>query len=100
MVYYSPWLGFYGWSIFTLGLIAAIILFSIKKKFSPVMYLVSVATYIFTVGFVIDAFDMGREGVLLLLALSAVLFIALGFYFSKKSNALRSEVLNSIPKKR
>ena len=53
---YSDWLAPFGWGIFFIGLVLAIILFAIRKKFYPVMYLVSVATYIFTVGFVIDAF--------------------------------------------
>jgi len=97
---YSPWLGAFGWGIFFLGLVGAIILFAVKRKFASVMYLVSIATYIFTVGFVIDAFDIGKNGVLLLLALSAVIFILLGFYFSTKFKKEKESFISRIPSKR
>jgi len=97
---YSPWLGAYGWSIFIFGLIAAIILFSIKKRFYPVMYLVSIATYIFTIGFVIEAFNLGKEWVLGLLALSAVVFISLGVYFSRKHESASKTVKSRSKKKK
>lgn len=97
---YSPWLGAFGWGIFFLGLVFAIILFSIKRKFYPVMHLVSIATYIFTVGFIIDAFDIGKNGVLLLLAFSAVIFIVLGFYFSTKFKKDKESFVSRIPSKR
>jgi hypothetical protein len=84
---YSMWLSPFGWTIFFIGLVASIIIFSIKQKFYPVMYLISIATYVFTVGFIIDAFDFGKNGVLIMLAISAALFILLGVYFSKKLNA-------------
>jgi membrane protein implicated in regulation of membrane protease activity len=97
---YSPWLGPFGWGIFFIGLVAAIILFAIKRKFFPVMYLVSVATYIFTVGFVIDAFNFNKNMILLTLALSAVIFIGLGVYFGYKINKTHEETISKIPKKK
>lgn len=97
---YSAWLGPFGWGIFFIGLVVAIILFAIKREFSPVMYLVSIATYIFTIGFVIDAFDLSKNWTLLLLALSAVIFIVLGVYFTKKFEAKKSQFAESIQKKR
>lgn len=97
---YSPWLGAFGWGIFFLGLVAAIILFAVKRKFAPVMHLVSIVTYIFTIGFIIDAFEVGKNGVLLLLAMSAVIFIALGFYFSTKFKKEKENFISRIPVKR
>lgn len=97
---YSPWLGPFGWGIFFIGLVVAIILFAIKRKFYPVMYLASIATYIFTIGFVIDAFDLSKNITLLLLALSALIFILLGFYFAKKFETKKAEFIESIPSKK
>ena len=97
---YSYWLAPFGWGIFFIGLVVAIILYAVKQKFYPVMYLVSIATYIFTIGFVIDAFDLGKNVVLLLLGLSAVIFILLGFYFSKKFEKVKEKFVGEIPSKR
>ncbi len=97
---YSLWLSPFGWGIFFIGLVLAIILFAINRKFSPVMYLVSISTYIFTIGFIIDAFDFGKNLILLVLALSAIIFIALGFYFTKKFEKRKSEIMDQIPSKR
>lgn len=97
---YSGWLLPFGWGIFFIGLVVAIILFAIKRKFYPVMYLVSVATYIFTIGFAIDAYDIGKNGKLLLLALSAVIFILLGLYFSRKFSKTKKEFVERIPSRR
>jgi len=97
---YSYWLGPLGWGIFFIGLVVAIILFAIKRKFYPVMYLASIATYIFTVGFVIDAFDLSRDVTLLLLALSALIFILLGFYFAYRFERKKSEFVENIPSKK
>ena len=81
---YSFWLAPYGWGIFFIGLVVAIILFATSRKFYPVMYLISIATYIFTIGFMIDAFNLSKNYVLLLLALSSIVFIGLGLYFSSR----------------
>jgi len=97
---YAYWLGPYGWGIFFIGLVIAVIMFAVKRKFYPVMHLVSIATYIFTVGFIIDAFDFGKNGVLLMLAFSAVLFILLGFHFSTKFQKRKDEYLERAPSKR
>ena len=80
MVFY-PALGF---GIFWIGLIAAVVLYAVKRKWYPLMYLISVSLYIFTVGFVIDVFDVSKNVILLILAGSTVVMIGLGFYLSKK----------------
>lgn len=97
---YSYWLGPFGWGIFFIGLVIAIILFLVKRKFYPVMYLVSVALYVFTFGFVIDAFDMGKNSILLLLAFSSLIFILAGVYFSYKFKSKKVSFEQSIPSRR
>jgi len=97
---YALWLGPFGWGIFFIGLVAAIVLFAIKRKFYPVMYLISTATYIFTVGFTIDIFDFGKGGILLILAFSAIVFIGLGLYFASKFNKEKENFVQKIPSRR
>jgi UDP-N-acetylmuramyl pentapeptide phosphotransferase/UDP-N-acetylglucosamine-1-phosphate transferase len=100
MAVYAPWLGPFGWGIFFIAFIVAIILFAVKRKFYPIMYLISIATYIFTLGFVIDAFDLSKNFILLLLALSAILFILAGVYFAKKFEKHKQKFMQSAPKKK
>ena len=70
--------------LFWVGLIVAIILFASYKKLYLVFYTVSVALYVFTAGFFIDVFDVGKVGVLLTLIFSAVIFMVLGAYLAKE----------------
>jgi len=72
-----------GGALFWISLVLAIILFSNYKKLYPVFYMVSIALYVFTVGFAIDVFDMAKTGILALLIFSAVLFMLLGNYFTR-----------------
>jgi hypothetical protein len=78
----SWWFPILGWGIFWISFVIAIILFAVYRKISPVFYLVSVALYIFTAGFAIDAFAIGRLGILTILVFSALIFMALGYYLS------------------
>lgn len=78
--------GFYsalGIGIFWIGLVVAIILFANYKKIYPVIFLASICLYIFTVGFMIDVFELNKNLILLTLAFSALVFMGLGFYFSR-----------------
>lgn len=77
------WYPFLGWSVFWIGLIVSIVLFAVYKKLYPVMYLVSIALYIFTVGFIIDVYEFNELLILVTLVFSAVVFMLLGFYLSK-----------------
>ena len=79
----GEWYPFLGWAVFWIGLILGIILFSIYKKIYPVFYVISILLYVFTAGFTIDVFDLGRLGILSVLVISAILFMSLGFYLSK-----------------
>lgn len=78
------WYPFLGYGVFWLGLIVSIALYAIKRKWYPIMYIIAISLYIFTVGFVIDVFDLSKNWVLLILAFSSILMILLGTYLSKK----------------
>jgi len=71
-----------GWGIFWIGLILGIVLFAKYRKLYPVFYMISIALYVFTAGFIIDVFSLGKFGILLTLVVSAVLFMVLGYYLS------------------
>ena len=71
------WYPILGTSIFWLGLIASIILYAVMRKWYPMMYLISICLYIFTVGFVIDVFDFVKNSILL------TFLVFVGWYLSK-----------------
>ena len=78
--------GFYpflGWFDSFVSFIIAIILFVKNKKLYPVFYLISISLYIFTAGFTIDVFELGKFGILSVLVVSAILFMIAGYYFSR-----------------
>lgn len=79
MVFYQ----FLGWSTFWIGLLISIILFIKYKKLYPIVYLLSICLYIFSMGFMIDVFEFGKLGIMISLIFSSILFILLGLYFSK-----------------
>ncbi len=91
------WLVPFGWGIFSVGLIAAIIFFAVKRRFYPVMYTVSITTYIFTIGFLINKFDLGKNIILLILAFSSIIFILCGLYFAHKFAGRKEEFISRIP---
>ena len=78
------WYPVVGHFSFWVGLIISIIIYSIKRKWYPILFIISVALYIFTVGFIMDVFALSRDGILLMLVLSAAAMIGMGFYLSKK----------------
>lgn len=78
------WYPYLGYGIFWIALVVSIIVYAMKRKWYPLMYIISISLYIFTVAFVIDAFDLSKNWILLTLALSAVIMIGLGMYLSKK----------------
>lgn len=79
----SGWYPILGWGVFWVALIVGIILLVKFKKFHPVIYLISISLYVFTMGFMIDVFVFGRLGIMLTLIISAIIFMGLGFYFSR-----------------
>ena len=80
---YGEWYPFLGWSVFTIALIIAIIIFAKVRKFYPIFYLISISLYVFTAGFFIDVYDLTKGGILVVLVISALLFMLLGWYFSQ-----------------
>ena len=78
------WYPFLGYGIFWIGLITSIILYAMKRKWYPIMYLISVSLYVFTMGFIIDVFDLSKNGILIILAFSALIMIGAGSYLSQK----------------
>src|SRR3989338_700669 len=73
------------------------LLFAMKKKWFMIMYLISICVYIFTIGFVIDVFDLSKDQILLILAFSSGVMIAAGVYLSKehkKSVAAKTKKMN------
>ncbi len=86
------WYPFLGYGVFWIGLIVAIIIYIKKRKFYPLMYLISVALYIFTVGFVMDVFNFSRNQISLTLAFSAVLFIFLGRLITQSQKTIRVKI--------
>lgn len=72
-----------GWGVFWISFLVAIILFASYKKLYPVLYMVSISLYIFSAGFLIDAFKLPKIGILITLIFSACLFMLIGYYFSK-----------------
>lgn len=91
------WYPILGYGVFWIGLITAIILFALKRKWYPIGYLISVSLYIFTVGYVIDVFNFSNNLILLSLAFSAIVMIGLGLYLSKK---FKTESITATPKKK
>lgn len=77
------WYPILGWGTFWVALIIGIILFVKSKKFYPIIYLISISLYIFTAGFMIDVFEFERLGIMTTLILSAIIFMVLGYYFSR-----------------
>lgn len=77
------WYPILGYGIFWIGLVLAVIMFATMRKFYPILYLASISVYIFTLGFVIDVFDVGKEGILILLAFSTLLMITIGMSLAK-----------------
>jgi hypothetical protein len=78
----ATWSAGVGWFVFILGMIAGFYMFNRYKRLYTLFYLISICVYIFTIAYAIDVFSLGRGWILILLLLSAALFLLLGYYFS------------------
>lgn len=58
-----------------------------NKKIYPLMFIVSIFTYINMVSYVIDAFQLKKNGIIIILGLSAVIMILAGLYIDRKNRA-------------
>lgn len=79
-----------GWGIFWVSFVLSIILFVKYRKLYTIFYLIGLALYIFTAGFLIDVYSFGKFGILITLVISAIFFMLVGYYLSKVLN-LESE---------
>lgn len=79
------------WPVFLVLLIPLLILLFIVyfrgKKLYRLCYISSVFTYVMWILYLIDAFDLGRNSIILLLAVSSVLMIGVGVWMRKKKAA-------------
>ncbi|MBI4146231.1 hypothetical protein HY489_02740 [Candidatus Woesearchaeota archaeon] len=69
------------WALVIPLLIVLLIVYLKSKKLHRLMYILSVFTYSMTIMYAIDAYDLGRNAILGLLAFSAALMMYLGYHF-------------------
>ena len=72
-----------GIMVFLVAIIIAAIYYLRYKKVFIVIYSASIATYVFAVFYTWDVFDLNKNLVLLMLAISTIIMMFLGKYFSK-----------------
>ncbi|MBI2545526.1 MAG: hypothetical protein HYW22_02965 [Candidatus Aenigmarchaeota archaeon] len=75
---------------FFVGVIIALALYANTRKLFPLMYEISVLFYIFTVAYVIEEFNLSKDMTVIILAVSAVIMILLGFYLSRQIQQITS----------
>ncbi len=73
-----------GWLLIVVAVIGGSVIYGTKKKFYLVVYLISLFSYIYTLVFIIDVYELSKNWTLFLLALTAAIFMLIGFYISKK----------------
>jgi hypothetical protein len=79
-----------GWSIgvgiliFIVAICFAVYFYLKYKKVHQTVFIASISTYIFAVFYAMDVFELSKSGVLGLLAISTILMMSIGKYFSKK----------------
>jgi hypothetical protein len=67
------------------------IVYATGKKLYRLLYILSVFTYAMTIMYAIDSFTLGKNAIILLLALSSVLMILLGLKFRTKKIKRRTK---------
>ena len=72
-----------GFLVFVIAIIIATIYYIKRKKFSDVLYVASIATYIFSVFYTWDVFELNKNWVLAILVVSTLIMFWLGNYFKK-----------------
>jgi hypothetical protein len=80
-----------GWVLIIIAVIAGLTMYLTLRKFYPIAYMVSLFTYIFTLVYVIDVYDLSKNLIILFLGLSAIFMLAAGFYISRKIKKLRTQ---------
>ncbi len=83
MVGQADWSIAVGVFTFIIALVFAVIYFIRYRKISLILFIASIATYIFAVFYTWDVFEPNQNTILAMLAVSAVLMLLLAKYFSK-----------------
>ncbi|MGM5483915.1 MAG: hypothetical protein ACQER9_03300 [Nanobdellota archaeon] len=78
------WYPTLGYIIFSIALLAMIIIYLNTRKWYPIAYIISITTYIFTLGFIIDVYQLSKNWIILLLLFTALLMVIIGKYISRK----------------
>ncbi|MBW3019221.1 hypothetical protein KY329_03490 [Candidatus Woesearchaeota archaeon] len=72
------------WILIVPLIILLAVVYGTGRKLYRLLYILSVFTYAMTVMYAIDAFELGRNAIILLLAFSSLLMILLGLKFRTK----------------
>ncbi len=64
--------------------IILIIVYFITKKISRLMFVISLFTYTIGILFLIDKYDMSKNGIIAILTLSAIILMTIGYYLIKR----------------
>ncbi len=78
------WVQVVFWVLVIPLLILLMILYARGKKLYRVMYILSAFTYSMLIMYLIDAYDLNRDWILGLLALSTIIMMFAGYHFHKK----------------
>lgn len=68
--------------VYLIAIIIAVIYYLRYKKFSIVVFVASISTYVFAVFYTWDVFDLNKNWVLMILLISSIIMMILGKYFS------------------
>ncbi|MBS3147786.1 hypothetical protein J4219_02795 [Candidatus Woesearchaeota archaeon] len=77
------WVEVVFWILVVPLLILSLVVYARSKRLYKIMYILSVFTYSMLIMYPIDAYDLGRNAILGLLAFSAVLMMLVGYHFHK-----------------
>lgn len=84
MFQFGEFFDFWAWII--LFIIISVVYWKTKRVYN-VMYGLSVFTYAVLISYAIDAFQLEKNGILGLLAISAVIMIAIGLYIKREKES-------------
>lgn len=77
------------WILIVPLVILMAIVYGTGRKLYRLFYILSVFTYAMTVMYAIDAFELGKNAIILLLALSSLIMILLGLKFRGRKKRKR-----------
>lgn len=77
------WVEVVFWILIVPLLILSLVVYARSRRLYKIMYILSVFTYSMLIMYCIDAYDLGRNAILGLLAFSALLMMLVGYHFHK-----------------